>query len=419
MSGEGFIEVSMPRALGLEEIPGIVADFRHAFTCAIEAGFDGVKLHGVHGYLLDAFLRDGTNHRTDAYGGSIENRARLLLEVTKACALAIGVDRLGVGISPVSTAADSRDSDPQALFDHVVDGLSRFRLAYVHVVEGETGGARDSIAFDYAQLRARFDGVWMVNNGYSRRMAMDAIASGRADLVSFGRPFIANPDLVERLREDAPLNAMMGQETLYGGGAHGYTDLPVPRPLRDAGIRCRSGLDAGGIQTTLATHEAAYRDVGAGGFGWMPCQRERTPECPSRPSRSSVLPVAAGSGGLISLGTTSVAFGILGPFVPVLPSSAAAAWTAPATRSVPSSGKASIRDLAITKCPVRGVVPPYVEIKRRKIHARLIIPWPCAGSTKPDPGIIKILPPMAAGHHGVTTCKNTRFAIRTQDQETS
>ncbi|NEU14681.1 alkene reductase [Methylobacterium sp. BTF04] len=224
VSGEGFIDVSMPRALRLDEIPGIIADFRHAARCAIDAGFDGVELHGAHGYLLDAFLRDGTNHRTDAYGGSIENRARLLFDVTKACALAIGVDRLGVRISPVSTAGDSHDSDPQALFDHVVDGLSRFRLAYVHVVEGETGGARDSIAFDYAGLRRRFEGVWMANNGYTREMAMDEIASGRADLVSFGRAFIANPDLVARLRKDAPLNELIGKETLYGGGAHGYTD---------------------------------------------------------------------------------------------------------------------------------------------------------------------------------------------------
>ena len=131
-------------------------------TRAIEAGFDGVELHGAHGYLLDAFLRDGTNHRTDAYGGSIENRARLLLEVVKACADAIGANRLGVRISPVSTAGNSRDSNPQALFNHVVEGLNPFGLAYVHVVEGETGGPRYTIPFDYAALHAllrrRLDG---------------------------------------------------------------------------------------------------------------------------------------------------------------------------------------------------------------------------------------------------------------------
>jgi len=227
LAGQGFVDVSMPRALQVEEIPGIIEDFRHASIRAIEAGFDGVELHGAHGYLLDAFLRDGTNHRTDAYGGSIENRSRLLFEVTKSCAHAIGADRLGVRLSPVSTAGDSRDSHPQALFNHVVEGLNAFGLAYMHIVEGETGGARDSIAFDHAALHDRFDGVWMVNNGYDRHMAIDAVASGRADLVSFGRLFMANPDLVERLRLDAPLNSLIGQETFYGGGAHGYTDYPT------------------------------------------------------------------------------------------------------------------------------------------------------------------------------------------------
>ncbi len=227
VAGQGFIDVSMPRALDLGEIPGIIEDFRLAATRAIEAGFDGVELHGAHGYLLDAFLRDGTNHRTDQYGGPIENRARLLIEVAQACAEAIGNNRLGVRLSPVSTAGDSRDSNPQALFNHVVERLNPLGLAYIHIVEGETGGARDSIAFDYAALRDRFDGVWMVNNGYDRQMAIDAVASGRADLVSFGRLFMANPDLVERLRANGPLNKLMNQETFYGGGAHGYVDYPT------------------------------------------------------------------------------------------------------------------------------------------------------------------------------------------------
>lgn len=230
--GEGFVDVSEPRALALDEIPGIVADFRHAAARAIEAGFDGVELHGAHGYLLDAFLRDGTNHRTDAYGGPIENRARLILEAAKAVADEIGADRLGVRLSPVSPAGDSKDSDPQALFNHVVEGLNPLGLAYIHVVEGATGGDRNNEPFDYAALRDRFDGVWMVNNGYDRAMALEAVASGRADLVSFGRAFIANPDLVRRLREDAPLNALLGRETLYGGGAHGYTDYPTLDQIR-------------------------------------------------------------------------------------------------------------------------------------------------------------------------------------------
>jgi N-ethylmaleimide reductase len=225
--GEGFVDVSEPRALELAEIPGIVADFRHAAARAIEAGFDGVELHGAHGYLLDAFLRDGTNHRTDAYGGSIENRARLILETARAVAEEIGADRLGVRLSPVSPAGDSKDSNPQALFNYVVEGLNPLGLAYVHVVEGATGGDRNNEPFDYAALRDRFDGAWMVNNGYDRQMALDAVSSGRADLVSFGRAFIANPDLVRRLREDAPLNPPMDRETFYGGGAHGYIDYPT------------------------------------------------------------------------------------------------------------------------------------------------------------------------------------------------
>lgn len=227
VAGQGFVEVSTPRALKLDELPGIIEDFRYACTRAIEAGFDGVELHGAHGYLLDAFLRDGTNHRTDAYGGSIENRTRLILEVAQVCAKAIGADRLGVRISPVSTAGDSRDSQPQALFNHVVEGLSALRLAYLHVVEGETGGARDSLPFDYDALHDRFEGVWMANNGYDRAMAIDAVASGRSDLISFGRLFMANPDLVRRLSQNAPLNALMAPETFYGGGAHGYTDYPT------------------------------------------------------------------------------------------------------------------------------------------------------------------------------------------------
>ncbi|MBC7670556.1 MAG: alkene reductase [Gemmatimonadaceae bacterium] len=227
IAGQGFVDVSTPRALDLKEIPGVIADFRYAASRALEAGFDGVELHGAHGYLLDAFLKDGANQRTDAYGGSIENRARLLLEVTKAVATEIGADRVGVRLSPVSPANDSHDSDPQSLFNHVVEGLDLFGLAYVHVVEGATGGARDFAPFDYAALRDRFDGVWMANNGYDRQMAIDAIAGASADLVSFGRLFIANPDLVARFKTSAPLNPLMASETLYGGGAHGYTDYPT------------------------------------------------------------------------------------------------------------------------------------------------------------------------------------------------
>jgi N-ethylmaleimide reductase len=226
IAGQGFVDTSAPRPLRLDEIPGIIEDFRHASACAIEAGFDGVELHGAHGYLLDAFLRDGTNQRTDAYGGSIDNRARLLLEVSDAVAREIGADRLGIRLSPVSPAGDSKDSAPQPLFEYVVEQLDLLRPAYIHIVEGATGGARDYAPFDYDALHDKFDGVWMVNNGYDLAMARDAIDNRRADLVSFGRGFISNPDLVRRLRKGAPLNAAMDPSTFYGGGAHGYVDYP-------------------------------------------------------------------------------------------------------------------------------------------------------------------------------------------------
>uniref|UniRef100_UPI0035C9FB77 oxidoreductase n=1 Tax=uncultured Sphingomonas sp. TaxID=158754 RepID=UPI0035C9FB77 len=227
VASEGFVDTSMPRALALEEIPGIVADFRSSAGRAIEAGFDGVELHGAHGYLLDAFLRDGSNQRTDSYGGSIANRARLLVEVATAVAAEIGADRLGMRLSPVSPVNDAHDSDPQALFNHVVDRLNPMGLAFLHIVEGATGAARDNLPFDYAALHARFDGRWMVNNGYDRSMAIEAVATHSADLVSFGRAYISNPDLVARLRADRPLAPLKAAETLYGGGAHGYTDYPA------------------------------------------------------------------------------------------------------------------------------------------------------------------------------------------------
>jgi N-ethylmaleimide reductase len=227
IAGKGFVDVSTPRALVLAEIPGIIRDFRSAAGRAMEAGFDGVELHGAHGYLLDAFLRDGSNHRTDSYGGSIENRSRLLVEVATAVAAEIGADRLGIRLSPVSPANDSNDGNPQALFNKVVEFLNPIGLAYIHVVEGSTGAARDYLPFDYASLRDRFDGAWVVNNGYDRAMAIEAVSSGRADLVSFGRGFISNPDLVARLRDDVALAPLMARETLYGGGAHGYIDYPT------------------------------------------------------------------------------------------------------------------------------------------------------------------------------------------------
>jgi len=223
----GFVECSVPRALATGEIPGVVAQYRRAALNAIDAGFDGVEVHGANGYLIDQFLRDSINDRSDAYGGPVENRVRFLHEVMQAVAGAIGGGRTGLRLSPVTPSNDAApDSHPQALHEHAVAMLAPLRLAYLHVVEGRTGGARDYAPFDYAALRRRFGGAWMVNNGYTRSMALDAMASGAADLVAFGKPFIANPDLGRRLREGAPLNTP-DTATFYGGGAAGYTDYPA------------------------------------------------------------------------------------------------------------------------------------------------------------------------------------------------
>ena len=221
----GFEEVSAPRALDLAEIPGIVADYERAAQNAKEAGFDAIEIHGANGYLLDQFMKSGTNHRTDAYGGSVENRTRLTLEVAEAILKVWDKGRVGIRLSPVSPANDATDADPQATFGHVVERLSDLGLGFIHVVEGATGGPRDNAAFDYGALRRAFKGAYIANNGYTRELASEAIAEGRADLVAFGKLFIANPDLVERFRLGAPLNAP-DQATFYGGGAEGYTDYP-------------------------------------------------------------------------------------------------------------------------------------------------------------------------------------------------
>jgi N-ethylmaleimide reductase len=227
LTAEGWQPVSAPRALRTDEIAGVVAAYRHAARCAMDAGFDGVEVHGANGYLIEQFLRDSINDRTDDYGGPVANRVRLLVEVMQAVAAECGGGRTGLRLSPVTPANDAgQDSDPQALYEHAVAQLAPLQLAFIEVVEGSTGGARDFAPFDYAALRRRFAGAWMVNNGYQRQMAMDVVAGGGADLVSFGRPFIGNPDLVRRLRADAGL-APFDRKTLYAGGAQGYTDYPA------------------------------------------------------------------------------------------------------------------------------------------------------------------------------------------------
>jgi len=218
--------VSEPRSLSLDELPGIINDFRQAAANAIEAGFDGVEIHGANGYLLEQFIKDGANQRTDAYGGSIENRARLLLEVTAAVIEEIGADRTAVRISPVSPANGISCSDPQPQFDYVAEQLSALGIVYLHVVEGATGGPRDAVPFDFDALRSRFKHTYLANNGYDLELANARLIGGKADLFAFGRPFISNPDLVERLKAGAPL-AALNPATLYGGSAAGYIDYPA------------------------------------------------------------------------------------------------------------------------------------------------------------------------------------------------
>ena len=228
-----FEATSPPRALRLDELPGIVNDYRHAAANAIAAGFDGVEVHAANGYLIDQFLRSGSNQRIDAYGGSIDNRARLLVEVMTAIAQEIGGNRTGIRLSPVTPANDAQDPQPQPLFEHVARALGPLGLAYLHVIEGATGGARNHMQgdtpFDYTAFQSAYKtagghGAWMVNNSMDKTIAEQSLQNG-ADLVAFGKLFIANPDLTRRLREDAPLNTPE-RATFYGGGAKGYTDYP-------------------------------------------------------------------------------------------------------------------------------------------------------------------------------------------------
>ncbi|MDR0479497.1 MAG: alkene reductase [Burkholderiaceae bacterium] len=233
--GQGsFVPASAPRELRQDELPGIVRDYAVAAENAIKsAGFDAVEIHAANGYLLEQFLKTGANHRRDDYGGDIENRARLLLEVTRAVADAVGRGRVGIRLSPVTPANDIVDADPQPLYTYVLQQLAPLGLAFIHMVEGATGGPRviDDRPFDCAAAKSAYrlaggHGAWMVNNGYDAQMAEAAIASGAADLVSFGRPFIAMPDLAARLKAHSPF-VQPDPATLYGGWEKGYTDYPA------------------------------------------------------------------------------------------------------------------------------------------------------------------------------------------------
>lgn len=221
---EGMQPFVTPRALELDEIPGVIADYVKAAENAKAAGFDGIEIHAANGYLLDQFLRDGSNTRTDAYGGSIENRMRLLDEVVSAVKDIWPSNRIGVRLSPENQFNDIRDSQPQTTFNAVVDMLSKHDLAYLHVLEGDISNTEQHV--DYVALRKHFSGFYMANNGYTQDLAEQSLQAGHADLIAFGQLFLANPDLVERFARGSTLNEP-DKTTFYGGDAKGYTDYPT------------------------------------------------------------------------------------------------------------------------------------------------------------------------------------------------
>ena len=217
----GLQDFETPRAMATDEIPGVIAEYAKAAENAEQSGFDGVEIHSANGYLLDQFLRDGTNKRTDRYGGDINNRMRLLLEVAKKVVEVWGECRVGVRVSPENSFNDIRDSNPQAAFNAVAEALSDFPLAYLHVLEGDmmTGERK----LDYLELRRHFNGLYMANNGYDLQSGNETLASGRADMIAYGQLFIANPDLPYRFEKNLPLNEP-DSATFYGGDEKGYTD---------------------------------------------------------------------------------------------------------------------------------------------------------------------------------------------------
>ncbi len=224
---DGMRPYVTPRTLATEEIAGLIEDYRTAAANALAAGFDGVELHAANGYLIDQFLRDGSNRRIDRYGGSVGNRARLLLEVTEALIDVVGAKRVGVRLSPTNPFNDVADSHPAALFGYATEELNRLRFAYLHVIEPAPTDpiARGEVP-DGKFFRARWRGPLMLNKGYDLARANAAIADGTADLVSFAALFLANPDLPERLRRGGPFNPP-DRKTFYGGDARGYTDYPA------------------------------------------------------------------------------------------------------------------------------------------------------------------------------------------------
>jgi N-ethylmaleimide reductase len=230
LTNNGMQPYVVPRALEKEELPGIVAQYAAAAQRAKTAGFDGVEIHNANGYLLDQFLRDGTNRRTDEYGGPVRNRARLTLEVADAVAKVWGADRVGIRFSPGGVFNDMHDSNPLATFSHVLHELNRFKLAYAHLIVSTEDDLRHGAApVPLAALRQEFQGPFIVANGFNRATATQALAEDLADAVAFGRLFIANPDLPERFRLNAALNAP-DESTFYGGAEEGYTNYPALGP---------------------------------------------------------------------------------------------------------------------------------------------------------------------------------------------
>jgi N-ethylmaleimide reductase len=223
-------ELDLPRALDLHEIPQIVEQFRRGAILAKEAGFDGVELHAANGYIFDQFLLDGSNHRTDAYGGSIENRARLLFETLDAVVSVWGPHRVAVRLSPSGSYGTVSDTDPHATYGYVAKRLNDYDLAYLHVIEPRIRGNEDNANFKESDvsskdLRRIFKGTIVAAGGFTRESAEELISAGQGDLVAFGRMFVSNPDLPERLRTGAPLSGY-DRSTFYGGDARGYTDYP-------------------------------------------------------------------------------------------------------------------------------------------------------------------------------------------------
>ena len=225
---EGKKPYVVPHELTIQEIRMIIDDYARAATQAIEAGFDGVEIHGANGYLLDQFIRDGSNQRSDEYGGSAENRIRIVKEVIEAISAAIGARKVGIRLSPNISYNGMSDSDPIATYTTLMDALNAYDLAYVHVRETLPKDGEKLDLWVTSTIRGVYRGNLLVNGGYDKKSATAALENNEADAVVFGVPFIANPDLVERFRIDTPLNPP-DQKTLYAGGPEGYIDYPTLR----------------------------------------------------------------------------------------------------------------------------------------------------------------------------------------------